>query len=147
MLAAKVLAAKVDDTITVAHQIDPADVAAIRAAGFTAIINNRPDGEAFDQPDGAAIRAAAEAEGLAYHALPVGREGIGPELIDGFREAMEQAGGPVFAYCRTGTRSINLWALSQARERDADELARLAAAAGYDLTGLKPTLRRLAEDG
>ena len=34
--------AKVDETITVAHQIEPEDVAAIRAAGFVAIVNNRP---------------------------------------------------------------------------------------------------------
>ena len=139
--------AKVDDTITVAHQIDPADVDAIRAAGFKAVINNRPDGEAPDQPAGEEIRKAAEAAGLAYHALPVGRDGIGPDTLTGFREAMEAAGGPVFAFCRTGTRSINLWALSQAGNRDAGEMVRLAAEAGYDLSGLKPTLDRLAEAG
>ena len=139
--------AKVDDTITVAHQIDPADVDAIRAAGFKAVINNRPDGEAPDQPAGDEIRKAAEAGGLAYHALPVGRDGIGPDTLTGFREAMEAAGGPVFAFCRTGTRSINLWALSQAGSRDAGEMVRLAADAGYDLSGLKPTLDRLAEAG
>jgi uncharacterized protein (TIGR01244 family) len=53
----------------------------------------------------------------------------------------------VFAFCRTGTRSINLWALSQAGSRDAGEMVRLAADAGYDLSGLKPTLDRLAEAG
>jgi uncharacterized protein (TIGR01244 family) len=141
------LSAKVDDTITVAHQIDPADVVAIRDAGFVTIINTRPEGEAPDQPAGAEIRAQAEAAGLTYLELPVGRDGIGPELIEGFRAAMDEADGPVFAFCRTGTRSINLWALSQARQRDAGELASLASAAGYDLSGLTPTLRRLSEAG
>ncbi|WP_428698973.1 TIGR01244 family sulfur transferase [Stappia sp.] len=136
--------ARVDDTLTVAYQIEPADVDAIRAAGFVAIINNRPEGEAPDQPGGHEIEAAATAAGLAYTALPLGRDGIRPELIDGFRQAMDAAGGPVFAFCRTGTRSINLWALSQAGRRDASEIVGLAADAGYDLTGLVPMLQQLA---
>jgi len=136
--------ARVDDTLTVAYQIEPSDIDAIRAAGFVAIINNRPDGEAFDQPAGAEIAAAAEAAGLAYTALPVGRDGVGPELIEGFRQAMDAAGGPVFAFCRTGTRSINLWAMSQAGRREASELVALAAGAGYDLSRLTPMLQHLA---
>ncbi|WP_425089142.1 TIGR01244 family sulfur transferase [Stappia sp.] len=139
--------AKVDETITVAHQIEPEDVAAIRDAGFVAIVNNRPDNEAPDQPSGAEIEAAARAAGLAYAALPVGRDGIGPDLVDGFRTVLDGAGGPVFAFCRTGTRSINLWALSQAGARDADELVRLAADAGYDLSGLRPVLSRMTQAG
>ncbi|WP_029058213.1 TIGR01244 family sulfur transferase [Stappia stellulata] len=139
--------AKVDGTITVAHQIQPEDVAAIRDAGFVAIVNNRPDNEAPDQPSGAAVEAAASAAGLTYAALPVGRDGIGPELVDGFRRVMEEAGGPVFAYCRTGTRSINLWALSQAATQDADTLVNRAGEAGYDLSGLRPVLSRMNQAG
>ena len=37
---------KVDDSISVAPQIQPEDIAAIKAAGFVAIVNNRPDDEA-----------------------------------------------------------------------------------------------------
>ncbi|WP_349358832.1 TIGR01244 family sulfur transferase [Stappia sp.] len=139
--------AKVDDTITVAYQIRPEDVAAIRDAGFVAIVNNRPDGEAFDQPAGAEIAAAAEAAGLSYASLPIGREGIAPDLVEGLRKILDAAQGPVFAFCRTGTRSINLWALTQAGQRDPDEVIRLAAEAGYDLSGLRPVLARLAETG
>lgn len=140
--------ARVDDTLTVSFQIQPEDVAAIRDAGFVAIINNRPDGEAPDQPDGAEIARAAAEAGLAYTALPVtGREGITPDTIRAFHEVLEAAGGPVFAFCRTGTRSINLWALSQAGERDAAELVRMAGDAGYDLSGLAPALRQIADHG
>ena len=32
------------ETVSVAPQITPEDVGAAKAAGFTAIINNRPDG-------------------------------------------------------------------------------------------------------
>jgi uncharacterized protein (TIGR01244 family) len=139
--------AKVDETITVAHQIQPEDVAAIRDAGFVAIVNNRPDNEAPDQPNGAEIEAAATAAGLAYAALPVGRDGISADLVAGFRSVIEDADGPVFAFCRTGTRSINLWALSQADARETDELVHLAADAGYDLSGLRPVLSRMKQAG
>ena len=59
----------VDDSISVAPQIQPEDIAAIKAAGFVAVVNNRPDEEQEGQPDGDAIRAAAEAAGLTYTAL------------------------------------------------------------------------------
>lgn len=49
--------------------------------------------------------------------------------------AMEQAGeGKILAYCRSGTRSTLLWALTRARAGDdADALSAQATAAGYDL--------------
>jgi uncharacterized protein (TIGR01244 family) len=52
------------------------------------------------------------------------------------RRAVAAADGPVLAFCRSGTRSITAWALGQAQDgRDPAELARLAAIAGYDLSG------------
>ncbi|MCA1299551.1 TIGR01244 family sulfur transferase [Stappia indica] len=137
--------AKVDDTITVSHQIQPDDVRRIREAGFVAIINNRPDGEAADQPAAAEIARAAAEEGLAYAEIPVGRDGIGPDQIAGFARVLGEASGPVFAFCRTGTRSINLWALTQAGERDPDTILQLASGAGYDLSPMRPVLERLTE--
>ena len=62
---------KVDDSISVAPQISVEDVAAIKAAGFTAIVNNRPDDEEAGQISGEAIREAALAAGLTYTAIPI----------------------------------------------------------------------------
>jgi uncharacterized protein (TIGR01244 family) len=42
----------IDDRFSVSPQVVPADLAAIKAAGFVAIINNRPDGEEEGQPEG-----------------------------------------------------------------------------------------------
>jgi sulfide:quinone oxidoreductase len=53
------------DGLAVASQINPADVAGIAAAGYRAIICNRPDGEAADQPSFAKIAEAAAAVGIA----------------------------------------------------------------------------------
>ena len=50
--------------------------------------------------------------------------------------------GPAFAYCRSGNSSAVLWALTQAGERPAGEILRIAADAGYDLSGIAPMLDR-----
>ena len=135
-----------NDRVAVAPQIHADDLPAIAAAGYVAVINNRPDGEEPGQPAGAAIRAAAEAAGLSYHEAPVGHMGIGPAQLDAMTAALAQADGPVLAYCRSGTRSCNLWALAAARAgRDPALLVAQGAQAGYDLSALRPTLDALAD--
>ena len=135
----------INDRISVAPQIAPEDIAAIKAAGFVAIVNNRPDDEEGGQPSGDTIRAAAEAAGLAYSAIPVTHAGFSHPQIDAMAAALTAADGPVLAYCRSGTRSCNLWALAAAKAgRDPELLVTQARGAGYDLAGMKPTLDALA---
>ena len=135
----------INDRISVAPQILPEDMAAIKAAGFVAIVNNRPDDEDSGQPSGDAIRAAAEAAGLTYSAIPVTHAGFSHPQIDAMAAALTAADGPVLAYCRSGTRSCNLWALAAAKAgRDPELLVAQARGAGYDLAGMKPTLDALA---
>ena len=55
----------------VSPQIGVDDVALARADGFKLIVNNRPDGEAPDQPTSAEIEQATLREGLAYLHVPV----------------------------------------------------------------------------
>jgi uncharacterized protein (TIGR01244 family) len=127
---------RINDHISVSGQIQPEDVAAIKAAGFTTIVNNRPDGESPDQPAGTEIEAAARAAGLSYYAIPLGREGVSPDMVEKTKAALEGSNGPVFAFCRSGTRSTTLWALSQAGEMDGGEIISEAARAGYDMSHL-----------
>jgi len=127
---------RINDRVSVSPQIAPEDVAAIKDAGFVTIVNNRPDGEAPDQPSGATIEAAARAAGLGYVAIPMGRDGVSADMIEKTRTVLETSGGPVFCYCRSGTRSATLWALSQAGEIGADDIIAAAANAGYDLSHL-----------
>ena len=135
---------KVDDSISVAPQISVEDVAAIKAAGFTAIVNNRPDDEEASQIPGDAIRAAAEAAGLTYTAIPITHAGFSYPQIAAMADVLAGADGPVLAFCRSGTRSCNLWALAQARNgADADALIAKGAAAGYNLEGIRPLLDQL----
>ncbi|KFL25409.1 hypothetical protein JP74_19100 [Devosia sp. 17-2-E-8] len=127
---------RINDTITVSGQILPEDVSALKAAGFTTIINNRPDGESPDQPASVEIEAAAKAAGLNYIAIPLGRDGVTPDMVEKTRAALEGSDGPVFAFCRSGTRSTTLWALSQAGEMDGADIIAQAAGAGYDMSHL-----------
>lgn len=124
--------------LSVAPQIEPADVAAIAAQGFRSVINNRPDGEADDQPATAAIEAAARQAGLDYRYLPVVSGQVQDAQARAFAAALETLPGPVLAFCRTGTRCASLWVLQA--QGDADAVLATAHAAGYDLAALRPRM-------
>jgi uncharacterized protein (TIGR01244 family) len=126
-----------DETMLVAGQIGPGEVAEAAARGVTLIVNNRPDGEEPGQPDGAAIEAAARAAGLAYRHLPVAG-GIMPGQAEAMADLLDEAQGKVLAFCRSGTRSTWLWALARSlRGADGEAIIARAAAAGYDLSPLR----------
>jgi uncharacterized protein (TIGR01244 family) len=127
---------RINQHVSVSPQIRPEDIPAIKAAGFSTIINNRPDGESPDQPTSDQILAAARAAGLVYHYIPLGRDGVSSDMVERTTEALEGSEGPVFCYCRSGTRSTTLWALSQAGKLPADRIIAEAAAAGYDMSHL-----------
>jgi uncharacterized protein (TIGR01244 family) len=97
---------RLDDTISLAHQLEPADMAWAAGAGFRSVINNRPDFEGGpDQPTSAEIAKAAEAAGLAYAFLPVSSAYQSPEEIARFAHLLETLPKPVLAFCRSGARS------------------------------------------
>ena len=133
---------RINDHVSVSGQIMPADVATLKDLGFVAIVNNRPDGESPDQPPASEIEAAAKAAGLAYHSIPLGRDGVNPDLVAQTRAVLEGSNGPVFCFCRSGTRSTTLWALSQAGDMEASEIISQAAEAGYDMSHLAGHLNR-----
>jgi uncharacterized protein (TIGR01244 family) len=133
---------RINDHVSVSGQILAEDGAALKNLGFTTIINNRPDGESPDQPASTEIEAAAQAAGLAYHAIPLGREGVNPDLVERTKAVIEGSDGPVFCFCRSGTRSTTLWALSQAGQTDANQIISQAAEAGYDMSHLAGILSR-----
>ena len=125
----------------VAPQLSPGEVTAAADQGFTTLINNRPDGEESDQPTDAIIRAAAEAAGMTYVALPIDPTGPTRDAVDRMAAALTHSDGPVLAFCRSGTRSAFLWALARSQSgADADTLIEQAAAAGYDITPIRPIL-------
>ncbi|MBV7255935.1 TIGR01244 family phosphatase [Pacificimonas sp. WHA3] len=137
-----------DNCASAAPQLQPDELAAVRAAGYVGVINNRPDDEEPGQPTSAEMAAAAAAHGLAYAHVPLGREPLSRELVMAMRRAMDTVGAPAVLFCRSGTRSTTLWALAEAANgRDADELTAHAAKAGYDLSPYRAMLISLAGAG
>lgn len=132
----------ISPNVWVSGQIQVADVATLKDMGFRAIVCNRPDGEEPGQPDWAEIAAAAEAAGLATAHIPVtpGQLGDGEALA--FRDAVTGFDKPVLAFCRTGTRSTQLWSLAARDRLSTDEVIRMAATAGYDLEPMRPRIEQ-----
>ncbi|MGI8612006.1 MAG: TIGR01244 family sulfur transferase [Sphingomicrobium sp.] len=128
---------QLDDRTLVSGQIAPDDVAGLGGQGVPMIVNNRPDDEDPGQPLGAAIEAAAKAAGIEYRHLPIAR-GIGPADVDEIQEAIRDCGdGKLLLYCREGHRSALAWAVARAEDGvPRDELERLAAKAGVDLSSV-----------
>lgn len=135
---------RLEDGLHVAAQISPADLDAIAAAGFRALICNRPDGEVEGQPDMDDVAAAAQARGLPLVRIPVLGSAIGEADIAAYRRALDELPRPILAYCRSGNRSSVLWALARAGELQADALIAAARDAGYDLSALRPWLQARA---
>lgn len=122
-----------EERLHVSPQIRLEDLPSLAARGYGAVISNRPDGEEPDQPTSDQVRQAAEAAGLAFVHIPV-RGAFPAEDVARFSQALETLPGPVFGFCRSGTRTTFMWALSQAGQRPADEIIARAAAAGYDVS-------------
>lgn len=131
--------------LSVAAQLLPDDLPALAAAGITTLINNRPDQEAPDQPSSADLAAAATAAGLSYHYLPIIPGQLTDDAVAQFAALLAAAHGPVLAFCRTGTRSTTLWALTQTQQRPVTEILAVAQAAGYDLSALTPRLAQRSQ--
>lgn len=124
---------QVSPNVAASPQIRPEHVSAIAEAGFKVLLNNRPDGEVADQPDSESMRDAAEAAGLKYVFYPVDGYNFPGHDIASVKALFDDKDSSVFAYCRSGTRSCNLWILSQT----ADEVASArehAQGLGFDVS-------------
>jgi uncharacterized protein (TIGR01244 family) len=88
------------------------DFVTLKQRGFATVINNRPDGEAPDQPGSKAEELAAKQAGLAYVHPPVTSTGITKEEARRFQEAVDASLGPVVAHCRSGARAFFLGIMS-----------------------------------
>ncbi len=112
--------------------------------GYRSIIGNRPDGEEPDQPAWDKLRAAALARGIDAVHIPVVASQITEADINAFRDALERLPRPIAAFCRTGTRSTLLWALTNETLLTVDERIGIAAKQGYDLVPFRALLDRRA---
>ena len=118
------------DTVSVMGQVFPEEIATLKAEGFTTVMCNRPDHEDPGQPTMHELAAACEEHGLRFVRYPLTMMNFPGDDVAGMAEEFEPENGKVLAYCRTGTRSANLWILTLAGE------ARLAAFTAAERYGI-----------
>jgi uncharacterized protein (TIGR01244 family) len=129
----------------VSPQIETTDVPALAAAGFTVVINNRPDAENPPERSAAEMRRAVEAAGMTFVDNPLSHGNLTHEIIDLQRQTLDQAKGPVFAYCASGNRCSVIWAHAMAHDLGPDKVIAAAARWGYRLEPYRAVLQELAE--
>lgn len=101
------------EELAVAPQMDGASLKAVIAAGFKTIICNRPDSEpgavAFDS-----LKAIPEAAAIPFIYQPVVSGALTDDDARQFAEIFQAAEKPVLAYCRSGARCTELYAMALA---------------------------------
>lgn len=127
---------KLTDDISVAAQITSDDVTDIANKGYRSVICNRPDAEQIAQPDFYEIEQAAGDVGLQVAYIPVVSAGLTKEDVGAFARCLNDMPKPILAYCRSGTRSTVLWAITQVGRMPDEEIVRRAADAGYDVSSI-----------
>ena len=133
------------DKYHVSPQISREDAATLHEAGYRLVICNRPDSEVPPALQADVIGAAVTATGMDFAVLPLTHQTMNAENILKQAELVANAGGKVLAYCASGTRCTVVWALGAVSELGVDAVLERAAEAGYDLSGLRPTLVALSE--
>jgi sulfide:quinone oxidoreductase len=135
------------EDFAVGRQIAPEDIAALRAAGFAAILNARPDDETGDYLTAPQAEPLARAAGLDYAHCPTDNHAIfEPDVIAAFETALARLPRPIFAHCKSGTRAAILWALVAARYHPVKTVIETLRAAGQDLAFLEDELADAAEE-
>lgn len=135
------MSAQLTEKFTVSSQIALNQVQAIADEGFEVIISNRPDGEEAGQPSIEEISQAAHDAGMEFVSIPIASGQFTAEAVQAMNELIA-SDRKIYAFCRTGTRSAGLWALSQAGARPSEDILERTANAGYNFSQLASFLRQ-----
>lgn len=130
--------------LSVTGQLRAEDLPALAERGVRTLICNRPDGESVDQPGFAEIARAAQAAGIEAHYQPVEFGRITDAEARAFGALLDASARPAVAYCRSGRRSVALWAMARAQQLPLPAILAAARRAGHDMGGVA---RRIAAGG
>ncbi|KAE8236942.1 hypothetical protein A4X03_0g9272, partial [Tilletia caries] len=124
----------VSEKLSVSSQPSVEDIRSLRANGFKTLINNRPDGEEPGQPGTEAEAQEAKHCNLSYAFIPVTGATITEADVRAFQRAIDESEGPVFAHCKTGTRSLNLYVIGEVLDGRlrADQVMDFGRERGFD---------------
>ncbi len=122
------------------------DLAAIKAAGFSTLIDFRLDGEAQTHEPDVTRRRAAEAVGLAYVRIPAAKHELFTDaVVAPAAELLVNARGPILAHCASGQRAAIVWAAATARREPVGDVLEALRAAGFDFEFLRDDLEAQAD--
>jgi sulfide:quinone oxidoreductase len=117
------------------------DVAEVARLGFKAIVSNRPDGEEEGQLTAREEAKLARRAGLQFRHVPAAKHEVFTDAaVSAMASALADLDGPVLAHCKSGTRSLILWAAASARSQPVSRVLDTLSAAGHDLDFLRHDL-------
>jgi sulfide:quinone oxidoreductase len=140
------------DTITyitpnfaVTGALAPEDFPKIAALGFRAIVSNRPDGEEDGQLTGRDEAVLAWRADLAFRHVPAAKHELFTDaVVEGMADALNGLESPVLAHCKTGLRSVVLWAAASARTGPVDCVLDALRRTGFNPDALQDELESQA---
>ena len=122
------------EKVSVSGQINLEHVPEIAEMGFDVLINNRPDFEVVGQPINSEIAEEAVRCGLRYYYYPVISLDFPGDVLQHTNVLFNDSSVKTLAFCRSGTRSANLWLASL------DHEASLVAAQEVSRLGIDPSM-------
>jgi len=127
---------RISEKLSVSSQPSVEDIRSLRENGFTTLINNRPDGEEPGQPGTEAEAQEAKHCNMSYAFIPVTGATITEADVRAFQRAIAGSEGPVFAHCKSGTRSLNLHLIGEVLDgrMQANEVIDFGRDRGFDTT-------------
>ena len=136
----------VSEKLFLSSQPSVGDMRSLRENGFTTLINNRPDGEEPGQPGTEVEAQEAKHCNLSYTFIPVTGATITEADVRAFQRAVAGSEGPVFAHCKTGTRSLTLYLIGEVLDgrMQASEVIDFGRQRGFDTSGAAAWLEQHA---
>ena len=135
---------EISDNLSIADQPTVSDIASLPQAGFSGLINLRPDGEEAAQAGNDGEAEAARGAKLRYDFIPVSTATITLADIRAFQAAVARKPDKVLAHCKSGMRALMLYALGEVLDGRVliGDLEVLGQRHGFDLSAARKWLER-----
>jgi uncharacterized protein (TIGR01244 family) len=96
----------------ISDQIEIDDINDLANFGIKLIINNRPDGEEFNQISSKLLKDKAESLGIKFIDIPFASGTLNKQKILDFSNLIKNNHEKSLFYCRSGARSSIIWGLA-----------------------------------
>ncbi|MEO8651322.1 MAG: sulfur transferase domain-containing protein [Hyphomicrobiaceae bacterium] len=136
---------KVSAKVSAGGQPGEEDIAALKAAGVTKIINLRRPGQQNQPLDPQAWGEAVTRAGLEYVHIPVDPKNLYPSSAEAVTKAIAASDGGVYVHCAAGGRAVTHALLSEGGS--ADDVIKKSEALGAPITdeGFKTFVRAVTD--